>query len=108
MNADKQSISIKVEIVIEPDGDSFLGWSPDLEGVMVEGETEEETTKILRMAILVHIENMLTNELPLPSQIVQEPRQPKQKHQNSHQSKNSFADSTEKRATADLQMSLVA
>ena len=106
MIADKPSISIKVQIVIEPDGDSFFGWSPDLEGAMAEGETEQETTKTLRMAIFVHMENMLKNELPLPSQIVQEPGQPKQKHQNPRQPENGFADSTVKRATADLQMSI--
>ena len=65
MIAGKPSISIKVQIVIEPDGDSFFGWSPDPEGVMAEGETEEETTKILRMAILIHVENMVTAYAPV-------------------------------------------
>ena len=109
MTTEKNSISIKVQIVIEPDGDYFFGWSPDLEGVMVEGETEEETKNILREAILVHIENLFINELPLPSQIfVQEPRRPKRKQQEYHHPQNSFTGSTVKKGTAELQMSLVA
>lgn len=111
VNTVKQSIPMmRIEIVIEPDGDCFFGWSPDLEGIMVEGETEEETKNFLGEAILVHIEGLLKNNLPLPSQIlVHESTHSKQKHQKYYRSGKSSVGSTQiKTGTTELQMSLVA
>lgn len=71
MSPNKKSIPMmSVRIVIEPDGKSFFGWSPDLAGVMVEGDTEDQTKEHLREAIMVHIEGMLKSDLPLPPQIL--------------------------------------
>lgn len=108
MNVDKKSITMmRIQIVIEPDGDYFFGWSPDLEGVMVEGDTEDDTKDILKEAILVHIEGMLKNNLPLPANILeQDSSRLKQKYKKNSQRQNRLFDSTHTTTeTTELQMS---
>ena len=66
------SITLKIRVVIEKDESNFFGYCPDLDGVLVQGETLENTKEFLRDTILVHIESMLKHNVPLPSSVIEE------------------------------------
>ena len=56
-------------IVIEDAGGNYSAYSPDLPGCVATGKTIEETRANMREAILMHIEGMLEDDLPVPEPI---------------------------------------
>ena len=69
---DEIKIKLQVSVVVEPDGGSFFGWSPDLEGVFVDGVSRKDAKSNLKRAILLHLETMLINGVPLPKTLLSE------------------------------------
>ena len=63
-------ILMRISVVVERDGKMYFGWSPDLDGVLVEGDTSEETKSLLKEAILLHLETMFINNIPIPQTII--------------------------------------
>ena len=63
-------ILMRISVVVEPDDKKFFGWSPDLDGVLVEGDTIKETKSLLKEAILLHLETMFINNIPIPQTII--------------------------------------
>jgi predicted RNase H-like HicB family nuclease len=53
-------------VVIEKGQDSYGAYSPDLPGCVAVGDTVEEVEQRMREAILLHIEGMREDHLPLP------------------------------------------
>ena len=53
-------------IVIEDAGDNYSAYSPDLPGCVATGRTVEETRANMQEAILMHIEGMREDGLPIP------------------------------------------
>lgn len=53
-------------IVIEEGPTSWGAYAPDLPGVGVVGETEEEVRQLIREAIELHIQGMLEDGEPVP------------------------------------------
>ncbi len=60
---------MKISVLFEPDSKQYFGWSPDFAGVLVEGATIEETKQLQKQAMLVHIETMMINNIPLSESI---------------------------------------
>jgi predicted RNase H-like HicB family nuclease len=53
-------------IVIERAESNYGGYVPDLPGCVAMGDTVEETEKLLREAIEVHLDGMREDGLPIP------------------------------------------
>jgi predicted RNase H-like HicB family nuclease len=53
-------------VVIEKGQNSYGAYSPDLPGCVAVGDTVEEVEQRMREAILLHIEGMREDHLPLP------------------------------------------
>ena len=57
---------IKVLIIVEPDDGSFHAYCPELKGIHVDGDTEEEALKICTDAIYSHLLTMMKHGDPIP------------------------------------------
>ena len=57
---------MKYLIVIEPTDNGFSAFSPDLDGCVATGSTQEEVERVLHEAIEYHIEGMRAEGLPVP------------------------------------------
>jgi predicted RNase H-like HicB family nuclease len=53
-------------IVIEKADTNYAAYVPDLPGCVATGETVEETERLLREAIEIHVEGMREDGLPIP------------------------------------------
>lgn len=53
-------------IVIEKGEANYGGYVPDLPGCVATGATVEETERLLREAIVLHLEGMKEDRLPIP------------------------------------------
>jgi predicted RNase H-like HicB family nuclease len=53
-------------IVIEKGPTNFGAYVPDLPGCVATGATVEETERLLREAIVLHLEGMRADGIPLP------------------------------------------
>ena len=54
-------------IVIEKAGSNYSGYSPDIPGCGVAGDTREETKRLLREAIEFHLEGLVEDGDPIPA-----------------------------------------
>jgi predicted RNase H-like HicB family nuclease len=54
-------------IVIEPTGQGFSAYSPDIPGCVATGATREEAERAMREAIELHLEGLRESGQPLPS-----------------------------------------
>lgn len=59
-------IRVKVPICIEPDGDEFHAFAPDLKGCHVGGATVEEAKRNLDDALHLYLSSLLARGEPLP------------------------------------------
>ena len=53
-------------IVVEKASSNYAAYVPDLPGCVATGATAEETEKLLREAIELHVEGMREDGLPIP------------------------------------------
>ncbi len=53
-------------IVIETTGSNYAAYVPDLPGCIATGATVEETERLLREAIALHLEGMREDGTPVP------------------------------------------
>lgn len=62
-----REIRFKIRVVIEKDDDvGFFAYCPDLEGVAVEGATEQEIQAHMACAIRGHLESLAKHNDPIP------------------------------------------
>lgn len=61
-----QPLTLKITVVIEPDGSAFHAYCPGLEGIHVDGNTEEETLRQATDAVLLYLESLAHHGDPLP------------------------------------------
>jgi predicted RNase H-like HicB family nuclease len=54
-------------VIIEGEGDSFSGYSPDLPGCVAAGTSPEEVEELMREAIGLHIESLRAHGEPVPA-----------------------------------------
>jgi predicted RNase H-like HicB family nuclease len=57
---------MRYTVVIEPAGDNFSAYVPDLPGCVATGSTEKEATEMIAEAIGFHIAGMRAEGLPIP------------------------------------------
>ncbi len=53
-------------VVFEKTGTGWSGYAPDLPGLGVAGDTMEETRQLLREAIEMHLDDLVTSGQPIP------------------------------------------
>lgn len=53
-------------VVLEKGGNSFGAYVPDLPGCAVVGETREEALKLIRQAVVLHLESLREEGSPIP------------------------------------------
>ena len=53
-------------VVIEKAGENFSAYSPDLPGCVATGDSREEAEHEMHRAILLHVEGLLEDNLPIP------------------------------------------
>ena len=53
-------------IVIEKANNNYSAYSPDLDGCVAAAKTREETLRLIREAIELHIEGIKEDGLPIP------------------------------------------
>ena len=56
----------KFLIIIERTEENYSAYSPDLPGCVATGSTKEEVRKNMVLAIEMHIEGLLEDNLPIP------------------------------------------
>jgi len=59
-------LKVRIRIVVEPDEDRFYAHCPELKGIHVEGNTQEEALKNARDAAMAYIDSLLHHNDPLP------------------------------------------
>lgn len=59
-------LKIKVRLFVEPDGDGFHVYCPELKGLHVDGRTEEEAIERAREAVSAHVRSLLAHGDALP------------------------------------------
>ena len=57
---------MRYAVVIEPAGDNYSAYAPDLPGCVATGSTPAETETAIREAIGLHIEGMRDDGTPVP------------------------------------------
>lgn len=57
---------MKYPIVIEKAENNYAAFSPDVPGCVATGETIEETTRVMKEALLFHFEGMQEEGLAIP------------------------------------------
>jgi len=62
---------MRYAIVIEKAAANYAAYVPDLPGCVVTGATVEETEKLIREAIELHLEGLRADGLPIPPPISQ-------------------------------------
>jgi len=53
-------------VVIEKAGENFSAYSPDLPGCVATGDSREEAEHEMHQAILLHVEGLREDNLPIP------------------------------------------
>lgn len=57
---------VTVNLFVEPDGEGFHVYSPDLPGLHSDGQTEEEAITNATEAVVAYLESMIAHGEPLP------------------------------------------
>lgn len=61
-----EELKLKVRVFVEPDADGYYAYCPELDGVHIDGETEEDAVKNCLQAIEVYLLTLLANGGPIP------------------------------------------
>jgi predicted RNase H-like HicB family nuclease len=56
----------KFTILIEKGDGNFSAYCPDLPGVVVAGETEDEAAELMKEAIVFHLKGLKEDKIPIP------------------------------------------
>ena len=59
-------LTLKLTVLVEPDGDVFHAYCPGLEGVHIDGKTVEEAIEHAKDAVLLYLESLARHGDPLP------------------------------------------
>lgn len=61
-----KEIKLQVRIFVEPDGNAYHAYCPELDGVHIDGETEENAVKNCLTAIEAYLLTLLAHGDPIP------------------------------------------
>jgi predicted RNase H-like HicB family nuclease len=56
----------KLSVIVEKDKDGYFAFTPELQGCYSQGDTYEEVMENIKDAILLHLENRLESDEPIP------------------------------------------
>jgi predicted RNase H-like HicB family nuclease len=59
-------MTMKYVVVYEQTPNNWSAYVPDLPGCIAAGDTREETEQLIREAVALHIESLLTYQEPVP------------------------------------------
>ena len=59
-------MTMKYVVVYEQTPNNWSAYVPDLPGCIATGDTREETEQLIREAVALHIESLLTYQEPVP------------------------------------------
>ena len=59
-------LTLRVQFIVEPDGDRFHAYSPALKGLHADGATEDEAARSLIAEIPAYLESLARHGDPLP------------------------------------------
>jgi predicted RNase H-like HicB family nuclease len=62
----RKALEFSVDIVVEPDGDSFHAFCPALKGLHVDGDSEQEALENATDAAILYLESMIKRNEPIP------------------------------------------
>jgi predicted RNase H-like HicB family nuclease len=62
---------VKYAVIIEKSETGFGAYAPDLPGVGVVGDTQEEVRRLIREAIVFHLEGLRADGRPIPRPTVE-------------------------------------
>jgi predicted RNase H-like HicB family nuclease len=65
-----RQLKFKVPIIVEPDGDSYHSYSPALEGLHMDGDTEKEALENARETAKDFLTIMIQDGIPIPLSIL--------------------------------------
>ena len=57
---------MKYTVIVEKGGSSYGAFVPDLPGCIAVGEDREQTLRLIEEAVMVHIEGLRAEGLPVP------------------------------------------
>ena len=60
------ALKVRVRICVEPDGDRFYAYCPELKGIHVDGDTVESAVSNAKESALVYIRSVVRHNDPLP------------------------------------------
>ena len=57
---------MKYLVILEPIDTGYSAYSPDMDGCAAAGATKSETMELMREALVMHVEALLEDGLPVP------------------------------------------
>jgi predicted RNase H-like HicB family nuclease len=90
------SITFKVDICVEEDGQTFYAYCPALKGIHIDGQTREEALQNVKTAIVLYIESLIKHGDAIPLQTIEDSRP----------LSNSVACSSPQRHTEDIRIAI--
>jgi predicted RNase H-like HicB family nuclease len=61
-----KNLTLKLSVILEPDGDGFHAYCPAFKGLHVDGDTEKEALRNAGNAALVYLKSLAAHQEPLP------------------------------------------
>lgn len=65
-----RELSFRIRVLVEPDGDSFHAYCPDLKGLHVCGDSEREALEAAREAVGLYMMSLLNHGAAIPVGLV--------------------------------------
>jgi predicted RNase H-like HicB family nuclease len=69
-----RQLEFQITILVEPDEDAFHAYCPELKGLHVRGDTEEEAAKNAAEAAVAYIQSLIKHGDPIPVGVKVPPR----------------------------------
>ena len=65
-----KELLFSIEVIVEPDGDEFHAYAPDLKGLHTCGRTEDEALENAKNAVIGYLCSLIKHQDPIPKEIV--------------------------------------
>jgi predicted RNase H-like HicB family nuclease len=59
-------LKLQIRFIVEPDGERFHAYCPDLKGIHVDGDTEQDALENGRLAVEAYMCSLMKHEDPIP------------------------------------------
>jgi predicted RNase H-like HicB family nuclease len=65
-------LKLQIRFIVEPDGDRFHAYCPDLKGIHVDGVTEQEALENGKLAVEAYMCSLVKHEDPIPVGVLED------------------------------------